>query len=741
MYNPILNPISMKKFLPILAVVAMLFGVQPVFAASTGVLVSGSSSVNAYPDAVLSYLMSYSDYTADAANSTADDVPLGSLSKTYIGSNSPFDSILFDITTAGSSTRTTISCPMFTQCHHFDLEYYNGLTSTWDSLSYTDNTNSFQTAGENSWTFDLPAAWDDSSNTKTTVDGHTLYWVRIGINSNTSSASTAYAAEIALRSYNVEVSVVEELGNAISNLVSEDFTVTGGTSNSIAGWRDMGTGIYQLALDEGLSDGNYNIAVGESGYVDSSVSSGVLSTVQKELALTMDYGHRINVTNASGVALAPSSVKIGSESCTISGTSAYCAVSTASDGTSSGVADVTVSASGYDTKTQVLSDQRDSGSDVQVQTTVALTASSSSSTAWGTLKLYVENENGAALSNLDESAFSVSDGSDNAIHSFSNTGSGNYELQLATGNSDNNYTLSVVKDGYVADTFSTGEISTGTSTASVELAFGYVVNVKDENGNSVNDAGVKAGDLLTNCSYMSGGNYGCAVPLGETGYSYRVSKDGYMTVNDNFSSDRTSNSDAQKTANVSLELLPVTCSVPFTDTYGHWAEGYIEQLFCRGVVIGRDSNSYVPNDYVTRAEFLKIALLNAGFTVMGSTGEDFNDVSTGDWFYEYVSYGANEGYIEGYEDGGFHPNDSINRAEALVILMRIAGESSATVSESWSDFTDVSSDDWFAYAVKIAADEGIVEGYDDGSFKPGNSITRAEVAAMAVRTYDFYYAL
>jgi hypothetical protein len=731
----------MKKFLPVLALAAMLFGVQPVFAISTGVLVSGNSSVNAYPDAVLAYLMSYSDYTSDAANSTADDVPLGSLSKTYIGSNSPFDLILFDITTAGSSTRSTVSCPMFTQCHHFDLEYYNGLTSTWDALTYTDNTNSFQTVGENSWTFDLPTAWDDSSNTKTTVDGHTLYWVRIGINSNTSSASTAYAAEIALRSYNVEMSVVEELGTAMGGLVSEDFTVTGGTSNSVAGWRDMGAGVYQLALDEGLSDGNYTIAAGEIGYVDSSVSSGVLSTVQKELALTMDYAHRINVTNSSGIALAPSSVKIGSDSCTISGTSAYCAVSTSADGTSSGLADVTVSASGYDTKTQALSGQRDDRSEIQVQTTVALTASSSSSTAWGTLKLYVENENGAALTSLDESAFSVSDGSDNAIHSFSNTGSGNYELQLATGNSDNNYQVTVEKSAYVSTTFASGEISTGTISVSVALDFGYIVNVEDENGNNVSDASVLAGDQTTTCSYMGGGDYGCPVPLSETDYSYRVSKDGYMTVNDNFSSDRTGNSDAQRSANVSLELLPVSCSVPFTDTYGHWAEGYIEQLFCREVVIGRDSNSYVPNDYVTRAEFLKIALLNAGFTVDGSTGENFNDVSTGDWFYEYVSYGANEGYIEGYEDGGFHPNDSINRAEALVILMRIAGESSATVSSSWSDFTDVSSDDWFAYAVKIAADKGIVEGYDDGSFKPGNSITRAEVAAMAVRTYDSYYAL
>ncbi len=548
----------MKRYLPILAMLALLVSAQPAFALSTGTQVSGSSEVNAYPDSVLTYLIGYSDYTAEAADSTADDIGVGSLPTVYIGSNSAFDQILFDITTAGSSTRSTMSCPMFVECHHFDLEYYNGLTATWDALTYTDNTGSFQIAGANTWEFDLPDAWDDDSNTKETIEGETLYWVRITLNSNTSSASTAYVGEIALRSYNVEMTVENELGSSIDSLVSEDFSISGGTSNSLAGWRDMGSGVYQLALDADLTDSNYNISAGESGYVDSSTDSGVLSTIQKALSLTMDYTHRINVTNESGAALTPSAVSIDGNACTLSGTSAYCAVSTSTDGTSGSVADVTVTASGYETKTQELSGQRDSNSDAQVVTTVALSA--------------------------------------------------------------------------------------------------------------------------------------------------------------------------------------ISCDVPFVDIYGHWAEGYIDELFCNGAVNGRDATHYVPNDNVTRAEFLKIALLNAGFTVDGSTGADFSDVDSGDWFYEYVSYGADEGYIEGYDDGTFLPNASINRAEALVILMRIAGESSSSVSSTWAEFSDVDSTDWFAYAVKIAADEGIVEGYDDGSFRPGHDITRAEVAAMAVRTYDTYYA-
>lgn len=548
----------MKKSLSILFALGLLFGAQTAFAASSGTLVSDSSEVNVHADAVLSQFVLYTDYTEEAADSTTDDVPLGNFPVVYIGSNSPFDEIMFNLTTPGSSTRSSTTCVKPTECHHFDLDYYNGVSSSWESLSYTDNTNSFQTSGANSWEFTAPNAWSSALNTNTTIEGQTLYWVKISMNSNTTLGDTAYADEIALRAYNTKVTVKDELGGTIDELVSEDFDVSGGTSNELAAWRSLGTGVYELALDAGLADSNYALEVAQSGYVDTSTDTGTLGTSQTALTLTMDYAHRINVTDDAGAALTPSAVKIGSTTCTISGSSAYCAAGTSDDGSLFSTGTVTVSASGYETKTKTLAGQRDSSADAQVLTTVALTA--------------------------------------------------------------------------------------------------------------------------------------------------------------------------------------LSCDVPFMDIYGHWAEGYIGQLFCDGTVQGRDATHYVPNENVTRAEFLKIALLNAGFSVDGSTGEDFSDVSTGDWFYEYVSYGADHNYIEGYSDGSFQPNSPINRAEALVILMRIAGESSSSVSSSWSEFSDVSYKDWFAYAVKIAADNGIVEGYDDGSFRPGNEITRAEVSAMAVRTYNVYYA-
>ncbi|MEK9159630.1 MAG: S-layer homology domain-containing protein [Patescibacteria group bacterium] len=179
------------------------------------------------------------------------------------------------------------------------------------------------------------------------------------------------------------------------------------------------------------------------------------------------------------------------------------------------------------------------------------------------------------------------------------------------------------------------------------------------------------------------------------------------------------------------------CNDPFDDTNNHWAEESICALYSAGVVEGRSHDEYEPNMSVTRAEFLKIALLNAELTVTENDNYGYTDVDSDDWFYSYVTYATGEGYTEGYYDNSFRPNDSINRAEAMTILMRIAGVPED--EEVDSDFEDMDGDEWFAWAVMEAVDEHIVEGYDDGEFKPENYITRAETAVIARRAWYVYY--
>ena len=548
----------MRKLFSLFALMTCFVASPLVSADSSGTLVLDESAANVYPDGVYYDSIIDHDQTSAAEDSTTDDVYLpyddGFVSGTlYLGSNTVFDEILFDITTAGDSSRICV----LTTCHHYDLEYYDGSTSDWESLSYTDNTNNFETTGVASWEFEVPAAWDDDG-TKTTVNEQTLFWVRISVNEDTTINSAADAGEVALHAYNLVLSVEDERGNSIEGMVGEDFVIEGGTSNATTGMREMGDGVYQLALDADLSDSNYTVSAHETGYVNEEVTTGVLSTLQKSFDVELQFSHIITVVDEDGNDLTPSQVSVDSTNCTISGSTAYCPLSASEDNSD---AVLTVVKSGYYTVETSLSASRDSKDDPQVETVIELTED------------------------------------------------------------------------------------------------------------------------------------------------------------------------------------PTACVSGFEDIYGHWAEAYIEELFCRDVVAGKSETIFDPSGEATRAEFLKMAILNAGYDVEGATGgEDFLDVSTGDWYYEYVSFGAEEGFIEGYDDGTFLPNAPINRAEALVITMRIAGVAEYEVDADWEEFDDVSSTDWFAYAVEVAADEGIVEGYDDGDFRPGNNITRAEVAAISVRTYELYYA-
>ena len=85
-------------------------------------------------------------------------------------------------------------------------------------------------------------------------------------------------------------------------------------------------------------------------------------------------------------------------------------------------------------------------------------------------------------------------------------------------------------------------------------------------------------------------------------------------------------------------------------------------------------------------------------------------------------------------EGCFKPDNSINRAEALKILLEAAGfDTSGAITES---FPDTSADAWYMKYVNYAAKNGIVSGYSNGNFGPGNNITRAEVSKAIIKILE-----
>lgn len=177
----------------------------------------------------------------------------------------------------------------------------------------------------------------------------------------------------------------------------------------------------------------------------------------------------------------------------------------------------------------------------------------------------------------------------------------------------------------------------------------------------------------------------------------------------------------------------------FTDTADSWAVNYINELFTMGAVSGKTSTTFAPNDDITRAEMVKIAVLTFDIAVTDGATPTFTDVSASDWYAKYLAAAQTAGIISGYADGTFLPNSKVNRAEALKIVLEASGLS--IDGAATSPFTDVVAGVWYAKYVNYAYAQGIISGKSATLFAPEDNITRAEMAKVAVKTADVLAAL
>lgn len=185
--------------------------------------------------------------------------------------------------------------------------------------------------------------------------------------------------------------------------------------------------------------------------------------------------------------------------------------------------------------------------------------------------------------------------------------------------------------------------------------------------------------------------------------------------------------------------IPVTSAPelpPLTDITGHWAEKSIQTLYEKGVVSGYGDGLFGPNDVVTRAQVMKMALGAFAETDATTNVSNFTDVNSTDWFDTYVATGTAIGIVNGYDDGTFKPNKTVTRAEALKIILEAAGFTD--LSDTSGNFTDVDGvRDWFAKYSAFAKKAGVVSGYSDGSFRGNSGITRAEVCVIIQKVIDY----
>ena len=106
-----------------------------------------------------------------------------------------------------------------------------------------------------------------------------------------------------------------------------------------------------------------------------------------------------------------------------------------------------------------------------------------------------------------------------------------------------------------------------------------------------------------------------------------------------------------------------------------------------------------------------------------------------EWFTIYVDSAINLGIASGYSDNTFKPNASVTRAEALKIMLTAAELNGQGTSNA--NFTDVTPADWFKIYTAYAKEIGLIDGYDDGTFRGNQSITRAEACKIIVKLMDY----
>ena len=144
-------------------------------------------------------------------------------------------------------------------------------------------------------------------------------------------------------------------------------------------------------------------------------------------------------------------------------------------------------------------------------------------------------------------------------------------------------------------------------------------------------------------------------------------------------------------------------------------------------VNGYPDGRFAPDMGITRAEAAAIfhrLLANEDKDVPATVS--FNDMNGGEWYYQAVAYLANAGITTGYPDGSFRPEAPITRAEYATMASRFDN----LVETEESRFNDVTGDHWAAKYINSAAAKGWVNGYDDGTFQPENPVTRAQVVTI-----------
>jgi hypothetical protein len=155
---------------------------------------------------------------------------------------------------------------------------------------------------------------------------------------------------------------------------------------------------------------------------------------------------------------------------------------------------------------------------------------------------------------------------------------------------------------------------------------------------------------------------------------------------------------------------------------------YVYNLGSAGVINGYSDSTFRPFNNATRAQLVKMVVLAQGWEINTYGGPHFTDVPVDHPFYEYIETAVNRHVIVGYDDGTFGPYANVTRAQTMKIVV-LANEWEIN-TEGGPHFTDVPVGSNFYNFIETAYNNQVINGYQDGTFRPFADVIRAQISKI-----------
>lgn len=183
-----------------------------------------------------------------------------------------------------------------------------------------------------------------------------------------------------------------------------------------------------------------------------------------------------------------------------------------------------------------------------------------------------------------------------------------------------------------------------------------------------------------------------------------------------------------------ITLFTLTSTVhAFSDTENHWAKEDIEEFSKANIIKGYENNIFKPDEFLTRAEMATIINRMTGVTKESS--KYIPDITRQDWYYKEIRKAVQSGIMHGDENGYTNPNSFITREEAIIMISRAFSINDSVISKvNFEDENEISK--WAKDAVNTFVMFDYVKGYEDGTIRPKNNITRAELITVISRIFS-----